>query len=164
MGTAEIATAIKSAREYRGLSQPQVADLLKVRYQTLSNWERGINRISADMLQRICSIYSISSEEVLKAEYWHDSYVEDFERARSDEELNTIILEIGHADPRIICQYCDFISRSGMQSAVRHVDLSPDEWDIIAAYRIANDDAQAIVDLALKPYIEKAARSEEQAG
>jgi len=42
-------------------------------------------------------------------------------------------------------------------------DLTPSEWDLILAYRAADDRTRALVDLALDEYMKKA-RSEVQAG
>lgn len=44
------------AREYRGFSQQQLASLLEVRQQTLSEWENGLNKPSIKMFVKISKL------------------------------------------------------------------------------------------------------------
>ena len=65
MGKAEIAKIIRDARKAKGLTQAEVAKRLGVTPQAVSNFERGKNRISNEILRSMCEIYGISADLVL---------------------------------------------------------------------------------------------------
>ena len=48
-----IGRRLRQLREAVGLSQSEVGALLEVSYQQVQKYERGINRISVDKLQRL---------------------------------------------------------------------------------------------------------------
>lgn len=64
--------------------------------------------------------------------------------------------EVNQLDPETIRRICSIFDCTadyliGM-SARRSAQLSDEDAALVAAYRAADDDARAIVDLALKPY------------
>lgn len=65
MGKAEIAQRIKAARLAKGLTQADVAQKLGITPQAISNFERGKNRISNDILRSLCELYDISADIIL---------------------------------------------------------------------------------------------------
>lgn len=65
MGKAEIAKKIRDARKAKGLTQADVAKVIGVTPQAISNFERGKNRISNDILRSLCEIYGISADLIL---------------------------------------------------------------------------------------------------
>lgn len=58
----QIATRLRRAREAAGLTQGQVAKMMKVHRPTLSEIEAGRRRVSADELIKLAEIYGVSVE------------------------------------------------------------------------------------------------------
>ena len=50
---------IRDARKAAGLTQRQLADRLGVSNTSISNWEKGLSRPDADMIQKLCSYLSL---------------------------------------------------------------------------------------------------------
>lgn len=61
----EIGRRIKSARESRGYSQKEFAQLIGAKNTTVSNWEKGLTRPDADTLASICRALDVSADELL---------------------------------------------------------------------------------------------------
>lgn len=61
----EIGSRIRKYREERGLSQKQLAELIGVKNNRVSNWEQGLNRPDADILADICRVLQVSPSELL---------------------------------------------------------------------------------------------------
>ena len=60
-----IASKLRDARKNVGLTQKEVADKLGVTFQAISNYERGVNKIEASTLYRLCELYGISTASIL---------------------------------------------------------------------------------------------------
>lgn len=91
MGKEEIALKLKQARIKSNMTQKQVADILGMTYQAISNYERGKTKVESDILIKLCKIYNISIHDVLldtpiikKTEILSNSL-------KSDSRLNKII-------------------------------------------------------------------------
>ena len=50
---------IRDARKAAGLTQRQLADILGVSNTSISNWEKGLSRPDADMIQKLCFCLSL---------------------------------------------------------------------------------------------------------
>ncbi len=61
----EIGARIRKYRELCGFSQKELADIIKVSNNRLSNWEQGINRPNADIIADICKALNVSPSELL---------------------------------------------------------------------------------------------------
>lgn len=61
----EIGSRIRKYREERGLSQKQLAELIGVKNNRVSNWEQGLNRPDADILAALCRVLQVSPSELL---------------------------------------------------------------------------------------------------
>ncbi len=61
----EIGSRIRKYREERGLSQKQLAELIGVKNNRVSNWEQGLNRPDADILAALCRALQVSPSELL---------------------------------------------------------------------------------------------------
>lgn len=61
----ELGGRIRRYREYRGLSQKRLAELIGVSNSRVSNWEMGLNRPDADILADICRVLKVSPSELL---------------------------------------------------------------------------------------------------
>lgn len=153
MSTLDIAKTMKIARNHTGLSQQEVADKLVVSYQAVSNWERGINRIDSSSLGKLCNLYGLDVDAVLKVKAWHYTFLEDFERAKSDKDKMLIFEECGAPCPEFIYEYQDLIRKSN--PATNDDDgLSDRERAVALAYRSASEDDRVVVDAVLRKYID----------
>lgn len=65
MGRYEIASRLKEARERAGLTQKEAADKVGLTPQAISNFERGINQVSNDVLRKLCDLYKVSPDIIL---------------------------------------------------------------------------------------------------
>nr|WP_281504378.1 helix-turn-helix transcriptional regulator [Streptococcus uberis] len=52
-------------RTQAGLSQQSLADQIGVRCKTISDWERGIHRISTDNAKKLSQFFQISMDDLL---------------------------------------------------------------------------------------------------
>ena len=59
----EIGQILKEAREARGMTQKQVAEVLGRRQQIVGHWETGYAQPDANTLFELCDIYDISIDE-----------------------------------------------------------------------------------------------------
>lgn len=60
---------LRAARIDNNLKQSDVAELLKVKKNTISNWENGKSNPDIDALVELCKIYNISCSAVLEEAY-----------------------------------------------------------------------------------------------
>ena len=72
----EIGSRIRKFREERGMSQKQLADILKVSNSRVSNWEQGINRPDADILADVCRTLKVSPSELLDVHLSEDDFTD----------------------------------------------------------------------------------------
>lgn len=56
---------LKALREDRDLTQQQIADILKMKQQQYSNYERGVRMMPLDNLMTLCVFYGVSSDYIL---------------------------------------------------------------------------------------------------
>ena len=54
---------IRNARKALGLTQRQLSDLLGVANTSVSNWEKGLSRPDADMIQKLCSALHLQAND-----------------------------------------------------------------------------------------------------
>ena len=61
-----IGSRIRAAREAKGLTQPQLAELIgNITSNGVSMWENNKNRLDCDRLSKLCEILDISADELL---------------------------------------------------------------------------------------------------
>ena len=56
--------SLEAARVNAGLSQKEVADILKVSNKTVSNWENGKSFPDAPQIVKICELYGVSYDNI----------------------------------------------------------------------------------------------------
>lgn len=61
----EIGTRIRAMREARGLTQTEVAKALHVHQTAVSQWEYGRTRPDIDLLNKLASLYNVTTDELL---------------------------------------------------------------------------------------------------
>lgn len=76
----EIGARIRQYRELRGLSQKELAEMINISNNRLSNWEQGINRPNADILASICKALEVSPSELLNIHLDTDNLTEQERR------------------------------------------------------------------------------------
>lgn len=60
---------LKQARTDCGLRQKEVAEVLGIKDNTLSNWEKGRTEPDIDTFIKLCGIYGVNSSELLERSY-----------------------------------------------------------------------------------------------
>lgn len=65
----ELIIKLKEARIAKNLKQSEVADILGVKKNTISNWENGKSNPDIDSLMQLCNIYNISCSALLEESY-----------------------------------------------------------------------------------------------
>ena len=60
---------IRSIRTERGISQETLAELMEVSRQTISKWENGQGRPSADSVAKLSEVFGIPAEAFLKDDW-----------------------------------------------------------------------------------------------
>lgn len=75
---------IREGRKAAGLTQRQLAQQLGVTNTSISNWEKGLSRPDADMIQKLCQILCLQPNYFYGAE---TAPAEDRKRNVSDEEI-----------------------------------------------------------------------------
>ena len=81
-----VGTKIRLTRASRGISQQQLSEMLKISFQQLQKYERGINRISASRL------WEVSQSLGVKVSYFF--YGADGEEGQEIEEISTRTIEL----------------------------------------------------------------------
>lgn len=56
---------LKKARTEKNMTQKQLADLLSVKHNSISNWENDINKPDPDMIELICGVLEITPNFLL---------------------------------------------------------------------------------------------------
>lgn len=65
----KIIDALKKGRTDCKLKQEEVANMLNVKKNTISNYENGVSEPDIDTLAKLCNIYQIDCGELLKYAY-----------------------------------------------------------------------------------------------
>ena len=60
-----IGETIKRLRESMGLSQKELAQILSISNQRLSNWEKDINQPNADFIAILCDVLNVNADDLL---------------------------------------------------------------------------------------------------
>lgn len=82
----EIGSKLKNARNNNGLTQEQVAEVLGVSRQTISNWENNKSYPDIISVIKMSDIYSVSLDHLLKEEKSMNQIYQDF----LQESTNTV--------------------------------------------------------------------------
>ena len=82
----EIGCKLKKARNEKGITQEQAAELLDVSRQTISNWENNKSYPDIISVIKMSDIYSVSLDHLLKEEKMKNQTYQEF----LDESTNTV--------------------------------------------------------------------------
>lgn len=148
---------IKKLRQERGMTQQELADVLGVKQNTLSCWERGVYEPDNEMLWRMAKYFNVSVEYLIGA-FPVDIPIPEL----GGRELNHLLRlaeAVSEKQGRLLIAIAEKMVDAGKSwlpdidlSSQFKEDLTDEDAALVAAYRAADDDARAIVDLALKPY------------
>lgn len=59
---------LKEAREKKEYTQKQLAELVGARHNSISNWEKGKNKPSTFMIERLCSVLEVSPSYLISGD------------------------------------------------------------------------------------------------
>lgn len=82
----EIGSKLKNARNEKGITQEQAAELLDVSRQTISNWENNKSYPDIISVIKMSDIYSVSLDHLLKEEKSMNRTYQEF----LEESTNTV--------------------------------------------------------------------------
>ena len=80
----EIGSKLKNARNEKGITQEQAAELLDVSRQTISNWENNKSYPDIISVIRMSDIYSVSLDHLLKEEKSMNQTYQEFLEESTD--------------------------------------------------------------------------------
>ena len=90
----EIGCKLKRARNEKGLTQEQAAELLAVSRQTISNWENNKSYPDIISVIRMSDIYAVSLDHLLKEEKTVKQFIKEYfgtsEQGRISEKIMTV--------------------------------------------------------------------------
>lgn len=144
MSVTEIGRRLKKARIDAGLTQAEVAKRLGVSFQTISSYERGINRIDSDTLLKLCEIYRTSISRLLTTPAWSDEMRKEYEN--SDDERKDQLIELWGCP--------DFlIERQNNKREPDHSPLSSLDEAVLFAYHRSNKYDRELFDNLIRRYV-----------
>ena len=91
----DIGSKIKAARLEKKLTQEQVAELLGVSRQTISNWENEKSYPDIISVIKMSDCYEVSLDYLLKGEQTMKTYYEYLEESTNVVKSNTNIIKTG---------------------------------------------------------------------
>ena len=62
----ELGKLFQQTRKEHGMSQQYVSERLNVSRSAVANWEQGRNTINADIFFRLCDVYNVDPNEIVK--------------------------------------------------------------------------------------------------
>jgi len=145
MSVTEIARRLKKARLDAGFTQKEVADMLGITYQAISNYERGTNRVDADTLSKLCNIYSIKISDLLQTPAWTQEMRDAYYAAETQEERQSYIRMWGTPD--------FLIEAENNRREPDPMPLSPEDEALLYAYHHATPEDKAIIDNIVSRYL-----------
>ena len=144
MSVTEIGRRLKKARIDAGLTQAEAAKKLGLSFQTISSYERGINRIDSDTLLKLCEIYRTSVSRLLTTPAWSDEMREEYEN--SDDERKDLLIELWGCP--------DFlIERQNNKREPDHSPLSSLDEAVLFAYHHSNKYDRELFDNLIRRYV-----------
>lgn len=78
---------IRNARKSAGLTQRELAQLLGVANTSISNWEKGLSRPDADMIQKLCQTLHLQPNDFYGTTDSAPSSGREAQRTVSDEDI-----------------------------------------------------------------------------
>lgn len=105
----ELAARIRREREYLGLSQGQVGDVLKISRQAVGQIETGRRKVSSRELKALADLFGTSVDRLLGAELQIDATAQALFRATR---------ELSQGDRQQVLRFAEFLRNAGEPPAV----------------------------------------------
>lgn len=168
----ELGKRIETARDWANLSLSDVAADVGVAISTIQRYEKGkIQRIKLPVVESIASTLNVTPDWLLQKT--DDPYDYDTDpNGVLDSIPSNICRELTKMYPddlsavyhawQAIENDCDAVTDIKPDTDLPTYDVTPPEYEMVCAYRVADDDTKSIVDTALKRY--KNAPASEDAG
>lgn len=144
------------ARNKRGLSQKQLADLMGITPTRLNYWEKDKREPDIQMLKKMSEILEFDSDFLIGN--WPDDFYEDYRNARNDKE-RLYLLQTRGVPPGLRAEY-----RRLTGPLTNDSELSEDELYLVELYRRASSDDQELIRHILKKYENPAEQAPASAG
>lgn len=145
-----IQTLLKELREKRGLSQQELANLLKLNMSTISAYERGIRKPSKKVLIKLSNLFEISLEYLLRASEGVQS-IPSSQKEEAIDQIRTYLRQKG-IDAQIALEYLqDQIPLLGMTGAGTHIMAQENIEDYL--YGVDADFAVTVHGDSMEPLI-----------
>ncbi len=103
----EIAANLRYFRKRSALSQQQLADLLGVKFNTVSSWENAKNSIDIEILFRMCEIFNCSVNDMY-GKFANTQTEQDKKISTIAAHLETKADELDDEKVKEIMDYIDF--------------------------------------------------------
>ena len=87
MNTYVTGAVIKRLREERALTQSQLAGMIGATNTTVSNWEKGLSRPDADMIQKLCEALGLQPNYFYGTPETENAPAPEGRRAVSDDDI-----------------------------------------------------------------------------
>ena len=100
----EVAGNLVFYRKKNNMTQKELSDKLKVKNNTVSQWENGVNAIDMDTLHEVCEIFNISVNEMF-----------GIYANRQNEQYTSV-------EKKIIDDFRSF-SREGQEYLINHIKM-----------------------------------------
>ena len=92
----EIGKRISDRRKSLGYTQEQLAEMMDVSIQMISNLERGNKAIKIDNLLKVSKLLQVSTDYILTGE-------------QSESEISSKLKQLSDREYRIVCKMVDYI-------------------------------------------------------
>lgn len=93
----DLGKQIKDKRKELKLTQKELADLVNVSSQVISNWERGYTTPNSDDLQRLSKALNVSLDNLMGVPVYKDTniFISHADQKNSLERINNLIKQYG---------------------------------------------------------------------
>ena len=105
----ELGLRLRKAREYLGLSQEEVANVLSIRRVAITEIESGKRQVKATELQAFAKVYGISETELLNGRD------DDEERSARTDFLARTFSDLSDNDLQEVARFAEFLRNRGQQ-------------------------------------------------
>ncbi len=152
---------LRSCRIAFGFTQDELASMFGTTKQVLSHYETGKRTPKLDVAARYAQILHVpveylANDHIFFKMWEHESLLEDYWNANPSDRI--ILVARRGIDPRVAEDY-KTISTIEKFVLKDSGGFTPQEIDIVHCYRVASSDDKAIVDAALRKYINAPALS-----
>ena len=145
------------ARNEKGYSQKQLAELMGITPTRLNYWEKDKREPDIPMLKKLSEILEVDSDFLIGN--WPDDFYEDYRNARNDQE-RLYLLQSRGVPPGLRAEY---VRLAGPLTNGYNLNDEEESY-LIELYRRANEDDRQAVRLILRKYEDPTSDARASAG